>query len=90
MREISGDMKDRMKKEGLETKIGLNIIQIKQDTHEPNLWQWERTWRSEFQSCLGDIFCRTLHLFKVASEGKEGGKEPCFGLETEDTTIQGK
>lgn len=43
--------------------------------------------KSEFQSCLGDTIARTLHLFVIDTEGKEGGKETCFGLETEDTVI---
>lgn len=89
MREISGGLKDSLVREELEIELCLKTIQIKQDTHEPKLWQWDLTWKSEFQSCFGDMFGRTLHLV-VASQGKEGGKETCFGLETEDTIIQEK
>lgn len=65
------------------------IIQIKQDSHEPQLGQRDWTW-CEFQSCLGDIFGRTSHLVVIATEGKMGGKETCFSLESEDTMIEGK
>lgn len=87
VREINGDMKDSLEREGFEIEICLKITQIKQATHEPNSWQWEWTWRSEFQSCLGDIFGRTLHLFVIDTEGKEEDKETCFVLGTEDTMI---